>query len=286
MEARLLLLVKKDESSDEEEDESSSEEEDVKKVDTKKAAAESSEEDDESSEESSDDDEEEEETTTKRKAATEDSTPAKRAKTNDEQTFTIFVGNLAWECDQEQLSSNFAQCGEIASARVIYNPKSGMSKGYGYVDFATSEAREAAMKLGGSLEICGREVRIDRSDRGGDAARPDAKYGADAHADRAKVFGDSTSPASDTLFLGNLAFEASEDELRNSFQDYGLISSIRLPTDRETGRPKGFAYVQFSNLEDAKIAFEQVRENLVIAGRPVRVDYSIPRESQGGGNAI
>jgi len=151
----------------------------------------------------------------------------------------------------------------------------GKSRGFGYVEFTTSEAVEAALKMNGK-EIDGRPVNIDKS------TGVDKKTVQDK---RAKSFGDSTSPPSSVLFVGNLSFNANEDALWEVFAEYGDIKSVRVPTDRESGRAKGFAYVEFTDLDAAKKALETV-QGQDIAGRAVRLDYSQPRDNSGGGGGF
>ena len=91
----------------------------------------------------------------------------------------------------------------------------------------------------------------------------------------------STSPPSTTLFVGNLSFGVTEDTVWSFFNEWG-VKSVRLPTDRETGRPKGFGYVEFEDIEGAKKAFESAA-GAEIDGRNIRVDFSQPRDSSGGG---
>jgi len=121
-------------------------------------------------------------------------------------------------------------------------------------------------------EIDGRAVNIDRS------TAPDKGQ---AREKRAKAFGDSTSPPSNTLFVGNLSFDVTEDTVWSFFGDYG-VKNVRLPTDRDTGRPKGFGYVEFEDIDGAKKAFEATN-GADIEGRSIRLDYSQPRDSSGGG---
>lgn len=121
-------------------------------------------------------------------------------------------------------------------------------------------------------EIDGRAIKVDRStprDAGKDREK------------RAQAFGDSQSPPSSTLFVGNLSFSASEDSVWGLFGDYG-VKGVRLPTDRETGRPKGFGYVEFEDVDGAKKAFEALNST-DFEGRNIRLDYSQPRDSSGGG---
>jgi nucleolin len=213
----------------------------------------------------------------KRKAADDAQPQAKKVKLDEsagdapEESKTIFVGRLSWSVDNDRLAQEFAHCGEVESAIVQMDRDSGKSRGFGYVRFTTSEAVEKALLMNGQ-EIDGRAVNIDRS------TAPDKSQ---AREKRAQTFGDQTSPPSATLFVGNLSYNVSEDTVWSFFNDYG-VKSVRLPTDRETGRPKGFGYVEFEDIDGAKKAFEATN-GAEIDGRSVRLDYSQPRDSSGGG---
>lgn len=95
--------------------------------------------------------------------------------------------------------------------------QSGRSKGFGYVEFTTSAAAKKAMEEKNGTEIDGRAVNIDISTPR--TANP---------AGRAKAFGDSTSPESKVLFVGNVSFQTNEDSLWSVFGEYGDVVSIRL----------------------------------------------------------
>lgn len=189
-----------------------------------------------------------------------------------EETKTIFVGRLSWNVDNDWLASEFAECGEVVSARVQMDRTSGKSRGFAYVTFSSSEAVEAALKLNGK-EIDGRPVNIDKSIE---------KDRSVVREKRANAFGDSASEPSSVIFVGNLSFDATEDTLWEKFSEFGDIKSIRMPTDRETGRVKGFAYVEFADIEKAKEAHKGL-SGAEIAGRSVRLDFSRPRDNNGGG---
>jgi len=212
----------------------------------------------------------------KRKADDDVPPPAKKAKVADDGSApskTIFVGGLSWNVDNDWLAQEFAECGEVESARVQMDRNTGKSRGFAYVTFATAEAAEAALALAGK-EIDGREIRVDKS------AEKDQNT---VRQNRANAFGDTPSEASATLFIGNLSWDATEDILWETFSEFGDVKSVRMPTDRESGRPKGFGYVEFSDIEAAKKAFEGAAGS-EIAGRAIRIDYSQPRDPNGGGD--
>ena len=84
------------------------------------------------------------------------------------------------------------------------------------------------------------------------------------------------------IYVGNLSYTATEDDLRTAFEEYGNVSSVDIITDRETGRSRGFAFVEMPDGNEAKQAIEHV--NLAeIAGRKVTVNEARPKTDRGGG---
>jgi RNA recognition motif-containing protein len=85
------------------------------------------------------------------------------------------------------------------------------------------------------------------------------------------------------IYVGNLSFDATEDDVRQAFSEYGEVASVNIITDRETGRPRGFCFVEMPNDEEAKSAIEGLNLQR-IAGRAVNVNEARPkRDRQGGG---
>ena len=83
------------------------------------------------------------------------------------------------------------------------------------------------------------------------------------------------------IYVGNLPFSATEDEVRDLFAQHGDVVSCALPTDRETGRPRGFGFIEMSN-EDAAKAI-QALDGQPLGGRELNVNEARPREDRGGG---
>ena len=98
--------------------------------------------------------------------------------------------------------------------------------------------------------------------------------------DRTKSYGDQPSEPSDTLFVGNISFEANEDVIGEEFGKHGTVLGVRLPTDRDTGNPKGYGYVQYGSIDEAKVAYENMK-GAAICGRPIRLDYGRARTDSG-----
>ena len=84
------------------------------------------------------------------------------------------------------------------------------------------------------------------------------------------------------IYVGNLAYDATEAELRDLFGQHGSVGSVTLVTDRETGRPRGFGFVEMEDGSDKAIAALDGKE---VGGRTLKVNEARPRESNGGGGA-
>jgi RNA recognition motif-containing protein len=82
------------------------------------------------------------------------------------------------------------------------------------------------------------------------------------------------------LYVGNLSFETTSDDLMGLFGQYGTVTSAQIVTDRETGRSRGFAFVEMSSGADEAIAATNMRE---FQGRNLTVNEAKPREGGGGG---
>jgi cold-inducible RNA-binding protein len=84
------------------------------------------------------------------------------------------------------------------------------------------------------------------------------------------------------LYVGNLSFNTSESQLRTAFEQHGEVSSATLVMERETGRPRGFGFVEMNNDEQAKAAMAALNGK-DFDGRSLTVNEAKPREG-GGGN--
>jgi RNA recognition motif-containing protein len=83
------------------------------------------------------------------------------------------------------------------------------------------------------------------------------------------------------IYVGNLPFSASEDEVRKAFEEYGEVHSVKLITDRQTGRARGFGFVAMDP-DAAATAIENL-DGRDFGGRNLRVNEARPREDRGSG---
>ena len=83
------------------------------------------------------------------------------------------------------------------------------------------------------------------------------------------------------IYVGNLPFTATEAEVRTLFSEHGTVESVSLPTDRETGRPRGFGFVEMSQADAARAI--QNLNGKDLGGRPLRVNEAQDKPRTGGG---
>lgn len=82
-----------------------------------------------------------------------------------------------------------------------------------------------------------------------------------------------------SIYVGNLSYDVTPDELSNIFADYGTVKRSMIPTDRETGRSRGFGFVEMVNEDDETKAIEAL-DGAEWMGRSLRVNKAKPRENK------
>jgi cold-inducible RNA-binding protein len=83
------------------------------------------------------------------------------------------------------------------------------------------------------------------------------------------------------IYVGNLSFSATEEQVRELFSEYGKVDSVAMITDRETGRFRGFCFVEMD--DSAADAAIKALNDMELDGRKLRVNEARPREERGGG---
>jgi RNA recognition motif-containing protein len=87
---------------------------------------------------------------------------------------------------------------------------------------------------------------------------------------------------SNRLYVGNLSFHTSEGALQDAFSQFGDVTEVRIVTDRETGRSRGFAFVSMADAQGATQAISQM-DGQMVDGRALRVNQAEDRQQGGGG---
>jgi RNA recognition motif-containing protein len=83
-----------------------------------------------------------------------------------------------------------------------------------------------------------------------------------------------------SIYVGNLSYSVTEENLKEAFGEYGTVNRVQLPTDRETGRVRGFGFVEMSSEEEENAAIEAL-DGAEWMGRSLKVNKARPREERG-----
>ncbi|KAL4081504.1 hypothetical protein V8B97DRAFT_2020265 [Scleroderma yunnanense] len=251
-------------------------------------------------------------------AATSQSTSRVSDETRLKRQNSVWVGNLSYKTTRDALKQYFDGSGEITRIHMPKRPGTGENLGFAYVDFATPDAKITAITLSeGQLD--GRNLLIkDGSDFTG---RPSKKSeGAEEGTSQSIKAGTTLSgltksaqkilrmqkqPPAPTLFLGNLGFDVTDDTIRELFEahaNFGKSSTkrkgvdtndseeinvagirkVRMGTFEDSGKCKGFAFVDFTSIEHATNALINPR-NHRLNGRDLVVEYASAEAVRRGG---
>jgi RNA recognition motif-containing protein len=195
-----------------------------------------------------------------------DSTPEpetkKKAEVEKRSEHGIWIGNLAFHISKEELRTFFVEKSDLTEEMItrIHMPgpndkkpankveekkkfaRAEHNKGYAYVDFSSKDAVDKAVELSEEL-LFGRRVLI--KDNKSFAGRPE-KTKEESRKDG--------KPPSKRIFLGNLSFDTTEDSLKDHFEKCGAIASVKVATFEDTGKCKGYAWIEFEELSSAESA--------------------------------
>jgi RNA recognition motif-containing protein len=84
-----------------------------------------------------------------------------------------------------------------------------------------------------------------------------------------------------SIYVGNLPYQVTQEDLKQAFAEYGTVSRVQLPTDRDTGRLRGFAFVEMASETEEAAAIEAL-DGAEWMGRELKVNKAKPREERGG----
>ncbi|KAH9894454.1 hypothetical protein C8Q73DRAFT_695615 [Cubamyces lactineus] len=221
---------------------------------------------------------------------------------------SVWVGNLSYKTTPVSLRGFFEGVGEITRIHMPMKMVTGgpddkrprqENRGFAYVDFATPDAKTVAISLS-ERPLDGRRLLIkDGDDFKGRPTPAPAAEGEGAEASAAKNAGLSKTaqkilrvqkqPPGPTLFFGNLGFETTENSIRallDSHKPKGSeekwIRKVRMGTFEDSGKCKGWAFVDFTSIEHATAALTNPR-NHQLDGRKLVVEYASPEAVRRGG---
>eukprot|EP00262_Sarcandra_glabra_P019445 TRINITY_DN732_c1_g1_i1.p1 TRINITY_DN732_c1_g1~~TRINITY_DN732_c1_g1_i1.p1 ORF type:complete len:473 (-),score=134.96 TRINITY_DN732_c1_g1_i1:219-1637(-) len=172
----------------------------------------------------------------------------------------VYVGGIPYYSTEDDIRSFFEGCGTIVEVDCMRFPETGKFRGIAMITFKTEAAATRALAL-------------DGADMGGLFLKIQPYKNTRAH--KPSDFAPKIVDGYNRIYVGNLSWDISEDELRKFFSDCN-ISSIRFGEDKTTGEFRGYAHVDFSDA--LSLAMALTLDQKVVCGRPVRIRCAVPKK--------
>ncbi|PKA46992.1 29 kDa ribonucleoprotein A, chloroplastic [Apostasia shenzhenica] len=170
---------------------------------------------------------------------------------------TVFAYQMPLKATERDVYEFFSKAGKVRDVRLIMDRISRRSKGVGYIEFYDAMSVPMAIALSGH-QLLGQPVMVKPSEAEKNLVPSNTSSAALGVAGARKIY------------VGNLHFNITEDQLRQVFESFGPVELVQLPLDPETGHCRGYGFVQFSQVEHAKAA-QSLNGKLDIAGRFIKV---------------
>uniref|UniRef100_A0A5B7ADD8 Putative polyadenylate-binding protein RBP47-like isoform X2 n=1 Tax=Davidia involucrata TaxID=16924 RepID=A0A5B7ADD8_DAVIN len=177
---------------------------------------------------------------------------------------TIWVGDLYNWMDEDYLHSCFASTGELASIKVIRNKQTGLSEGYGFVEFFSHAAAEKVLPnyTGRVMPNTEQPFRLN--------------WATFSMGDKRSNNGSDLS-----IFVGDLASDVTDSLLQETFASkYPSVKAAKVVIDANTGRSKGYGFVRFGDENERSQAMTEMN-GVYCSSRPMRIGAATPRKSSG-----
>jgi len=191
---------------------------------------------------------------------------------NDKQNEAIVRG-LSFQATEDDITGFFAQYGTVASINLLTGYDGG-SKGIAFVRFGDADSLAKAEAATGA-QMMGRQIWIEKT-----KPRNERSFGGNQQGEQSGGFGGQRRERNEenTIFVGNVSFNSSKEELWEFFSSCGGVADVRIATHPD-GSMRGFAHVEFETADAVDAALRKAGEK--VAGRPLRID----RSSGGRGGA-
>ncbi|XP_042238231.1 heterogeneous nuclear ribonucleoprotein A1, A2/B1 homolog isoform X7 [Homarus americanus] len=176
-----------------------------------------------------------------------------------EQMRKLFIGGLDYRTTDDSLKAYFEQYGEIVDVVVMKDPKTKRSRGFGFVAFSQAYMVDEAQK-NRPHKIDGRSVDTKRAVPRDEIGKPESGV------------------TVKKLFVGGIKDDVDEDDLRDTFSQFGEVVSVSIPTEKESQKKRGFAFVEFEDYDAVdKACCECLHKNIQLKGKRVDVKKALSK---------
>jgi nucleolin len=184
----------------------------------------------------------------------------------------LFVKNISFNTTEKELAEAFQKYGDVEESKIVTDKQTGKSRGFGFLKFYSKKSAVEAMNDADNITVGGRNLLI--------------RYSNDKNSDFKGSGSNNTGkkgPSSEFgIFVGNISYKCTENDLKKFFKDCGKVLDVRL-AKKPDGKLKGFAHVDFENKEAMEKAVEKNGQEM--QGRALKIDKSSRKTgSNGNGN--
>jgi multiple RNA-binding domain-containing protein 1 len=178
---------------------------------------------------------------------------------------TVYVKNLNFNTSEQKLREVFEKTntGKILSVKIIRNKEDGLqSKGFGFVEFENEESAKNSIKKLQHIVVDDHMLQLKLSKRDKDEVEKKKRIEKLKRKQKEdESFVDNEDVASNKLLIKNLAFEANKKDIKALFKEVGQIKKVRLPKKPNSHTHRGFGFIEFVTVDDAKNAFETMQHS-------------------------
>eukprot|EP00771_Trimastix_marina_P000372 gnl/Trimastix_PCT/1391.p1 GENE.gnl/Trimastix_PCT/1391~~gnl/Trimastix_PCT/1391.p1 ORF type:complete len:361 (-),score=69.11 gnl/Trimastix_PCT/1391:11-1093(-) len=195
----------------------------------------------------------------------------------------IYVGSLHFDITDEVVKSFFLAFGPIRNVNLQRDSMTGKSKGFCFIDYVHPESAESALINMNGFVFCGRPIKVGRptvnpvQSMGGGSMQPMMLTPTPLGALPGMMPAMRPPPAQSSerrIYVGSIPWDLGDQEIRAVFEPFGPIRSCQLMPNPETGRHKGFGFIEFETVEQANNAIRAMN-GFQLGGRTLRVNHSV-----------
>ncbi|KAL0272301.1 UNVERIFIED_CONTAM: hypothetical protein PYX00_005331 [Menopon gallinae] len=195
--------------------------------------------------------------------------PVKKTEEENKKGTTIFVKNLNFSTEENSLRKHFSKCGKILSVTIAYkkdpkNPGKKLSLGYGFIQFSSKQEADKALKSLQFSKLEDHTLELKRSNRV--TKQDDSNF---------RNFAANSNKPSTKILVKNVPFQATQKEVFDLFKVFGEIKAVRLPKKMVgTGSHRGFCFIEYHTVHDAKRAFKALSQSTHLYGRRLVLEWA------------